>query len=319
LDIQLYKGFDGNIEVSAERIKRVCDTFFSGMAPSSAQTIRYALHQAIVGLGAESLERNVNNFPWHQVTAGHFADLVSVWRNDLEDSTIRLYMQALRGITRAFFVAGMMPAEQFMLIKEVKLPRGSNRKGRGRAIEDEYCEAIFKNCGDDERIQGVRDAALFACSFGTGMRRAELASIDDENLDLDRAEVQVRAKGNNRVVKHIQAWAIPYLYEWREVRRSEGLYSGPFFTRIIKSGKLTGQRLTGRGLFYLMEQRSKMAGLPILVRPHDARRTMGTNMIKEHGELVAQRVLGHAQLSTTRIYDKRDDSVIKDIFKDKTK
>ena len=60
-----------------------------------------------------------------------------------------------------------------------------------------------------------------------------------------------------------------------------------------------------------------MAGIPFIVRPHDARRTMGTQMIEEHGELVAQRVLKHANLSTTRIYDKRDDSMVKSIFKDK--
>jgi site-specific recombinase XerD len=44
---------------------------------------------------------------------------------------------------------------------------------------------------------------------------------------------------------------------------------------------------------------------------------MGTEMIKEHGELIAQKVLGHASLDTTRIYDKRGDDVLRKIMSER--
>lgn len=316
-DIQLFKGYDSTLSADPETMRQVYRRFVAPLAPKSRETIHYALCRVAEGLGINSLDADIETLPWHQVTADVFSDLMLSWRGQLEAPTIRLYMYALRGITRACYVSGLMPAHQFMLIKEVKFPRGRNRVGRGRSVERDYVDAIFENCRNDERIQGLRDAALFAVIFGTGMRRGEAASIDDEAINLDQAEIQVRVKGNNWDTKHIQAWAITHIHEWRQVRRSEGLHNGPFFTRVLKSGKITSTRLTGRGILYLLEERSKMTGLPFLIRPHDGRRTLGTNMIEEHGELVAQRVLGHADLSTTRIYDKRSDAFIKKLFRDK--
>ncbi|KKN80606.1 hypothetical protein LCGC14_0328250 [marine sediment metagenome] len=316
-DLQLYKGFDSNLVIDRDMMRKVYQRFVAPLSPSSRTTFRYALRQIAKGLGLDAINQDVETLPWYQVTADSFSDLILGMQGVLEPSTIRLYMHALRGICRACYISGLMPASQFMLIKEVKLPKGQNRIGRGRSVARTHSDALLKCCIEDERIQGIRDAALIAVLFGTGMRRAEAASIDVEAMNLDEGEIRVRTKGNNLDIKYVQAWAIPLIHEWLQVRRSEGLYGGAFFTSIQKNGKVTTKRITGRGILYLLERRSKMAGIPFIVRPHDARRTMGTQMIEEHGELVAQRVLKHANLSTTRIYDKRDDSMVKSIFKDK--
>lgn len=314
MDIQLYNAPNTAVIANTEQLRRVVTMYFSSMAPSSAETIRYALRQAIEGLGMDAVNVELETFPWNQLTATHFSKLISEWRKELEPATIRLYVYALRGIVRACFVSQLMPADQFMLIKEVKLPRGANKRGRGRAVDDDEQDAIFRSCEEEDSTTGIRDAAIFAMFFATGMRRAELAGLDDGDIDLAKAEARVRAKGNNVLVKHIQAWAIPYLEAWRAVRKDSGFTSGPVFTRIVKSGRVTGNRLTGRGILSIMEARCNKAGLEQVVRPHDGRRTMGTAMIKEHGELVAQKVLGHSQLATTRIYDMRSDDEIKRHF-----
>lgn len=301
--------------ISPEQMAQVLRDFMAGFAPSSRITMRYALRRiaddlGMIGAGGGKIE----NVEWHTIKAGAVSELLYIWRDQLDVSTIRLYMHALRGVARACFIRGMMPADEFALLGQVKMPRGRNKVGRGRAIEQKYKAELLRDCMMDERIQGVRDAALIALLFGSGIRRAEAASLLDENLDLDDAEFRVRVKGGDYVVRYLAAWTLPYLKAWRDVRRANELHTGPFLSRIWKGGKITNNAMQGRSLFYLLEERSKRAGLPFLVRPHDARRTVGTEMLSTHGELIAQKVLGHADLSTTRLYDKRSDEVVKRIF-----
>jgi integrase/recombinase XerC len=301
--------------ISADQMAQVMREFLAGFAPNSRITMRYALRRIADDLGISGASGiKVDHVPWHTVTAAGMSELLFVWRDQLDTSTIRLYMHALRGIARACFIRGLMPSEQFALLGQVKLPRGRNKAGRGRSVEQTYKAALFRDCMTDERMQGVRDAALIALFFGSGIRREEAASLLDENLDLDEGELRVRVKGGDYAVRYLAAWSLPYLKAWRDVRRANDLHRGPFMCRIWKGGKLANTALKGRSLFYVLEERSKRAGLPFLVRPHDARRTVGTEMLSNHGELIAQKVLGHADLSTTRIYDKRSDEVVKKIF-----
>ena len=299
-------------------VAQVVRNFMAGFAPTSRVTMRYALRRIADDLGMGAAGEQIDGLPWHRVTASELSELLMIWRDTLDVSTIRLYMHALRGIARACYIHGLMPSAQFVLIKEVKLPRGRNKTGRGRSVEQHYRDALLKSCQEDTRVQGIRDAALIALLFASGIRRAELASVTAENLNLDEGEVKVKVKGGDTAIRYFAAWAIPYLERWLVYRKEQDLYRGPLFCRISKGGKIAEQKLTGRGVFYLLEDRSKRAGLPFLVRPHDGRRTMGTDILTEHGELIAQRILGHADLSTTRIYDKRDSNVVKDILRKKT-
>lgn len=316
-DLQPFKFSQNTLpgQISPDQMAQVMREFLAGFAPNSRITMRYALRRIADDLGISgSSSVKVDHIPWHTVTAAGMSELLFIWRDQLDTSTIRLYMHALRGVARACFIRGMMPSDQFALLGQVKLPRGRNKAGRGRAVEQTYKATLLRDCMEDERVQGVRDAAIIALFFGSGIRRAEAANLMDENLDLDEGELGVKVKGGDYSVRYIAAWALPYLRAWRDVRRANDLHRGPYLCRIWKGGKLANTALKGRSLFYLLEYRSKRAGLPFLVRPHDARRTVGTEMLTNHGELIAQKVLGHADLSTTRIYDKRSDEVVKRIF-----
>lgn len=296
-------------------MEQIFREFWSGFAPRSRVTLRSGLSHLADVLGMQG--ERVEHLPWHTLTAANLSEALLQWQGHLEPSTMRLYMHAARGISRACFVRGVMPADQYALIKEVKLPRGRNKVGRGRAVALEYRNKLLHDCATDERVQGVRDAAIVAMLFGSGMRRAEVASVCDEHIDLDEGELTVMVKGGHKTVKYLAAWALPYLEHWRQVRRSQKLVKGPFFGRVSKGGKLfaDGFKGGGRSIYYLLEERSLRAGLPFLVKPHDARRTFASWAIAEHGELAAQRLLGHADLSTTRLYDKRDEGFLKDIMR----
>ncbi|WP_145155802.1 site-specific integrase [Pseudomonas oryzihabitans] len=290
--------------------------FMSGFQGSSAVTMRYALAQVAAAVGFPE-DEPLDELPWEVLRDVHLGMARDVWTEQgLARNTIVLYMHAMRAMCNACFLSELISEKDMMRIKAVKLPRGKNMIGRGRFVELRYREQLIKNCLDDERLQGVRDAALIAVLFGSGMRRAEAAVIRCEDLNLDEGYVDVVAKGNQRVRKYLAAWSLPFLEQWQAARYARLLTrTGYLFSRISKAGKVGETALTGRSVYFLLRQRSEMAGLPFLVKPHDARRTVGTSVIAEHGDIAAQKVLGHASLSTTAIYDMRGEEFKKSIVK----
>ena len=302
--------------ISADMIEAVFASFIGGFAASSKITMRYSLRRFADDIGFP-VEVKVERLPWHTVTASIFHETVTKWNDsELSKSTIRLYMHAIRGLMRALYIRGLYSGDEYHLLREVRLPKGRNRVGRGRAIERQYRDDLLAACMGDDRPQGVRDAAIIALLFGSGMRRAEAASILCENMSLDNAEVNVKVKGGDTVTKYLAAWSIPYIRAWLEIRNAKRGVRGPLFTPIIKGGRISTNAITGRGIYYLLQERSIHAGLPFIVKPHDARRTIGTQMLSDYGDIIAQRVLGHANLSTTAIYDKRSDEVVKNVMRD---
>ncbi|ALN21709.1 MULTISPECIES: site-specific integrase [Ectopseudomonas] len=301
-------------QVTPGMVENAIRNFFLGkMASSSKLNIRYSMARIATDAGIIPGDRPIESVPWHTLNASAVTSLIDTWQaRELSNDTISLNVQIIRGCARACFLAGLMPAEQFALLKEIKPPRGRNKRGRGRAVALRWRDLMFEECLKDERPQGIRDAAILGVFFGVGLRRAEVSRIQVEDVDIDAGEVRLKVKGGNTVTKYLSPLAVRHLHPWIEVRAKSLGYRGPLFCRILKNGKLVDKAVKPNGLYYLLEQRSKHAGLPFLVRPHDARRTVGTWALSEFGEIVAKEVLGHANLSTTAIYDMRGDKIAQD-------
>lgn len=298
--------------------EQVLRDYFSPQASSSEDMTRAVFKRIAADLGILPDSCRIEDVEWYKITASDFSNLMYLWRNKLKKVTVKRYLSALRGLSRQCFLSGMMPGENYVRIKEVKLPKGGNRVGRGARVERDYQKKLLDHCMMDVRTaHGLRDAAMLGILFGTGIRRAEAASLKETDINLQTGEIILTVKGGNTVVRFLSSWAIPYIKDWIDFKRMRDCAGGYVLVPIGKGGRIGSKKLTGRGLLYLFRERSLKAGLPLIVRPHDARRTMGTEMIEQHGELIAQRVLGHASLNTTRIYDKRSDDVIQKIMRER--
>ena len=292
------------------------EAYLSRFTKSTRNTVQYVLSRIALDFGIET--ESIHNVPWDRIKESHVIKLFEFWRNEsaLEASTQATNSYILRGLLRTLAKYELYPLNELNHILELRVktpPRGSSK---GRSLSATDIEHLIQSCLTDQRtVIGLRDSALLALLLGSGIRRAEVARLTIKSIDLASGTLNVMVKGGHRATRYITGKAIPHLERWINYRLQQGKSQQlPLFSRISKSGQVLDTALTGRGVFYILEQRSIKANLPFHVRPHDCRRTLATELLSEHGELVAQKVLGHARLETTKIYDMRSDQHVRHIM-----
>ncbi len=215
-------------------------------------------------------------------------------------NTRRMYLSALKGVAREAWHAGLLDVDTYQQIKDVRGAKGS-RLPAGRALPAAEIEELLNTCRADERPQGVRDVAIIEVLFLTGVRRSELVSLDLTSADFAEHEIRLIGKGNKERLAPINERVIASLRRWLAIR---GEAPGPLFVRIRKGGQITTDRLSDHAVFKILEWRYMKAGTD-KVRPHDIRRSL-INMLLENGEDIStvQEVVGHADIRTTKRYDR---------------
>nr|WP_269807372.1 tyrosine-type recombinase/integrase [Pseudomonas sp. NMI795_08] len=270
--------------------------------------MRYILQDAADRLGF--VDADIADVPWHHLEPGHVIALVAALRADgYAPNTSSLYVNAVRGVMNEAWRLELIEHERLLKIREVK-PASGSRLPPGRNLRRSLIRELMEVCAADPRPQGVRDAAILALLYGTGMRKSESVDIDLAQVDFQERCVQVLGKGNRQLLKYAPAWAFDKLSAWLELRRQQlpaGERDDSFlFNRIRRGNHITRARITKHAIYYIARQRGAQVGVKIM--PHDFRRAFITRVIEEHDLSIAQKLAHHANIQTTAIYDRRDDN-----------
>ncbi len=282
--------------------------YLQRLAPSSRQTMRYVLQEAADRLGAEDVA--IDEFPWHQLQPGHITALVAALREDgYAPNTSSLHVNAIRGVMNQAWQQNLITQDHLLKIRAVKAGGGS-RLVKGRNLRRNLIRELMDVCAADPRPQGLRDAAIIAILYGSGMRKSESVNMDLWQVDVEQRSLQVLGKGNKELIKFAPAWAFEKLEEWLAFRRAnlpDGVSDDTFlFNRIRRGNHITRDRLTKHAIYYIAKQRGRQAGVDIM--PHDFRRSFITRVIEEYDVSIAQKLAHHANIATTVSYDVRDDN-----------
>jgi integrase/recombinase XerD len=93
-----------------------------------------------------------------------------------------------------------------------------------------------------------------------------------------------------------------------------GKYAPLFPSAIGKTRQLAPTPATAGDLGRMVKRRMKDAGLPTRLSPHSFRVTTATNLLGQNVPLEeVQHLLGHADARTTRLYDRRQKVVTRNV------
>lgn len=282
--------------------------YLARLAPSSQLTMKYVLQDAADRLGFEDCD--IADVPWHLLDPAHVTALVAALRADgFTPNTSSLYVNAVRGVMNEAWRLSLISHEQLLKIRTVKATQGV-RLPVGRNLKRSLIRELMEVCAADPRPQGLRDAAVIALLYGTGMRKSESVDLKLSQIDFSERSLQVLGKGNKQLIKYAPAWAFDRLNAWLAFRRSqlpEGQADDDFlFNRIRRGSHITRERITKHAIYYIARQRGQQVGVKIM--PHDFRRSFITRVIEEHDLSIAQKLAHHSNIQTTANYDMRDDN-----------
>ncbi len=174
-------------------------------------------------------------------------------------------------------------------------------------------------------IKALRDRAIIETLFSTGLRVSELISLS-RFLDLATDQTSVRGKGEKvRVVfftEDAKSAIKKYLSERKDTNNFLFISHskiGQTSPSLSLSRKGTGQEdtpLTSRSVERIIREYAIFCGISRKVTPHVLRHSFATNLLGNGADIRAvQRMLGHANISTTQIYTHVTDKELKDIHK----
>lgn len=150
--------------------------------------------------------------------------------------------------------------------------------------------------------QAVRDRAIMELLYSSGLRLAELISIQLPDLNLSDATVTVTGKGAKTRIVPVGRKAIVALNDWLKVRvqlakpEDSALFVGPH------GGPLSPRTLQAR-----LKRWGIAQGVQLGIHPHLFRHSFASHLLESSGDLRAvQELLGHANISTTQIYTHLD-------------
>ena len=223
----------------------------------------------------------------------------------LSPARVNTYLAAVKGVALNAWMNKSIDVETYTWIKQVKRLKGSVVT-KGRSLVKGELSRVITHCVDKGSVLGVRDAALFATMYSAGLRRQEVVNLNVEDINFTNNEVLVKGKNNKQRTTVINENSMKLIKSYLKVR---GSITGALFSRCRKGGKFTGESISTQAVYNIVCGTATELRLPKM-SCHDYRRSFCTDLLENGTDLfTVSKLMGHADINTTRTYDKRDSSV----------
>jgi len=153
-----------------------------------------------------------------------------------------------------------------------------------------------------------RDKAIIELLYSSGLRLAEIAALNINDIDYAESLVKVLGKGGKERIVPVGSKALSAINQWLAMRVSAANFSS------IESGSdqalflsQQGRRLGHRSIQLRLEKMGLQLGASRRLHPHLMRHSFASHMLESSSDIRAvQELLGHSDIATTQIYTHLD-------------
>jgi len=240
------------------------------------------------------------------------AFLADMSRRGLSRRTIARKLSAVRSFFRWLHREEMVEANPARAVRSPKLER--HLPGWLSRSDMERVLQLAENRAAEGGFRGARDLAIVETFYSTGMRLSELHSLDMQDLDLLGDQARVRGKGRKERIVPLGRHAVTALRRY-ELRRAEVLARCVGGDRRAVFISERGRRLSVRQIQNIVRSFLDVVAEEAGLSTHSLRHTFATHLLDAGADLMAvKELLGHASLSTTRIYTHTSKERLKRVY-----
>ena len=198
-------------------------------------------------------------------------------------------------------------------LQKVHLPKVPERLPK--ALPESAIQALWSSFAETREASGypaVRDKAMIALLYGSGLRRSELISLKWADVDDTRGMLRISGKGRKFRQVPVSKEVIELLNLLRTLGNEVGGVGGTDRVILTDSAKPCYPK-------FVYNRVVQMVGMVTTAdkrSPHVLRHSMATHLMDHGAELNAvKEILGHASLAATQVYTHNSIARIKEVYK----
>jgi len=248
-----------------------------------------------------------NSDEFRDVTRAH----VIAWRKVLENrelaaATIRRKLSAVASL---FDHLCNENAVTHNPVSGVKRPAADNNEGKTPALSDDQARMLLK-APDGDSLKAKRDRAIIAVYLFHALRRAELVDLKVSSLAERRGVVHITVFGKGSKTRYVPVHpaALSAINDYLDDAGHRDDKTGALFRPVKNNVDGTlDKAMTGNGVYEMVKAYGRKAGITLDgLCLHALRATAATNALEHQADIAyVQTWLGHSNISTTRLYDRR--------------
>jgi integrase/recombinase XerD len=183
------------------------------------------------------------------------------------------------------------------LMRPGQEPPNKGQKYPAEVLTADEVQALISSCSA-RSASGIRNRALIALLYRSGLRVSEIVALRPADVDLRRHSVRVlHGKGDKATTRGFHPSCDDALARWIDTRKALGIRGGTLFCT------LAGGAVSGQYVRNALHRLGRQAGVDKRVHPHGLRHTYAVEL-ERAGVPVSQisRLLGHSSIAVTSRY-----------------
>lgn len=240
------------------------------------------------------------------------AEDVKAWMIDMLDNgqsprSVKRRLSAVKSFYKFLLRVGLVKVD---ITRAIVAPKTDKplpiyfRESEMQGVKINQARDWNEEMSEEEQWVHMRDYLMVELLYQTGMRRAELVGLKEEDVDTRQKQIRVFGKRAKERIVPIGEGLCELIEEYRENKcklLGEQVGIGTFLVRKKKNGEW--QAMDAQTLYNIV--RARMGEVSTLKKhsPHVLRHTFATAMLNNGADIrTIQSLLGHASLAATQVY-----------------
>lgn len=283
--------------------------YLASLAPSSRPAMLSGLN-VIAGLVKSG--SNAYTLEWYKLRFAHTQALRAKLMDLYGPRSVNRMVSSLRGVLKAAWNLGQMSTDDYHRAIQVKHESVHGLPPAGRWVPTDEVQKLLRAAAAQPEPRCYRDQALIVVMYAGGLRRQEAAALSLADYQPNTGKLEVmRGKGRKYRTTYLREEYQAWLEPWVKFQRERGCEM--MFVKWSRRGP-TKRKLSPAGVWMVVNNLCELAEIPEM-GAHDLRRSFATELLEAGADLlIVQNLMGHADVKTTQIYDRRGEQTKRKII-----